>query len=253
MFEKENFYDNDSLLKEAQGLKLLQNCIEKTLECKLKIPKLYYVDKDILKLEKIPSSYASSKQMQEFGKSLANLHKVKYPLYGLDYDNYIGLSTQKNILSSTWGDFFFRFRLLYQVEMIKDKEIKKEFLEQLLKFENTIISFLDENCEYASILHGDLWAGNVLFSKKYIYLIDPAVYYGDKEVDLAMTQMFGGFSELFYSEYFKTIKVSKEYEKKKIIYNLYHYLNHYNIFGSSYLNSCKRYIKAFEKLFVTKV
>jgi fructosamine-3-kinase len=98
-------------------------------------------------------------------------------------------------------------------------------------------------------LHGDLWSGNVLFDSNQCWLIDPAVYYGDSEVDLAMTEMFGGFSNAFYHAYFQIRSRSSTYANKRTIYNLYHYLNHYNLFGDSYLSRCREGFWSIENLF----
>ena len=95
--------------------------------------------------------------------------------------------------------------------------------------------------------HGDLWSGNVLYEKS-VYLIDPAVYFGDSEVDIAMSEMFGDFSSHFYKAYDALLPLSDEYSTKKKIYNLYHYLNHYNLFGISYLDSCINYFKVLKQL-----
>ncbi|WP_320033868.1 fructosamine kinase family protein [Halarcobacter sp.] len=248
MFIKTNPYDNDSLIKESRGLELLDKYITTAKNCHLNIPHIYSVTKQELTLEKIIHNYSNKTQMEVFGYSLAKLHQLKFNSYGLDYDNFIGLSEQKNIISNNWGDFFFEYRLLFQVEKIENKIIREDFLTILYKQKEKIINFLNTNTDYASIVHGDLWSGNVLFSNK-IYLIDPAVYFADREVDIAMTQLFGGFSSEFYKIYSDTLPLSKEYNNKKIIYNTYHYLNHYNLFGLSYLNDCKNGFSFIDKLF----
>ncbi|MCB1581549.1 MAG: fructosamine kinase family protein [Xanthomonadales bacterium] len=92
-------------------------------------------------------------------------------------------------------------------------------------------------------MHGDLWSGNVMFDKEHVWLIDPAVYFGDSEADIAMTEMFGGFSSEFYLAYQSVRPLTDAYPTKRLIYNLYHYLNHYNLFGASYLSPCLRAIQ----------
>jgi len=151
-------------------------------------------------------------------------------------DNFIGLNYQKNIYLKNWGEFFCEYRLREQIKMLSNSFLRDEFSKIL---DNSIlVDYLNENCASASLVHGDLWSGNVMFSQKGVYLIDLAVYYGDCEVDLAMTEMFGGFSSNFYEIYNKHLAISAEYSRKKVFYNLYHYLNHYNLFGNAYLKGC---------------
>ncbi len=246
IFTKQNNTNyKNSLIKEKEGLLLLQEALKDNPY--LKIPKIFNADEKTLKIEKI-DSYQSSKELsRDLGMGLGILHKKAYDSYGLDNDNYIGLNPQKNILSKNWGEFFINYRLLSQVELIRDQNIKKEFRSILQNSRKKLESFLNENCGHPSLLHGDLWSGNVLYSKKSVYLIDPAVYYGDREADIAMTQMFGGFSKEFYESYSEIYSLSKLYGEKKIIYNLYHYLNHYNLFGGSYFYDCREGFEFIEK------
>jgi fructosamine-3-kinase len=167
------------------------------------------------------------------------MHKKVYEHYGYDQDNYIGLNPQKNTFSNNWGNFFIEYRLRYQLSLIQNSSIKDHFNDILNSNHRKIENFLNESTKHPSILHGDLWNGNVIFGSNKVYIIDPAVYYGDREVDLAMTQMFGGFDKNFYDAYKKEYPYSKQYDIKKVIYNLYHYLNHYNLFGNGYLGGCE--------------
>ena len=238
IFKKQNNSNyKDSLIREKEGLILLQEALKENPY--LKTPKIISADENTLEIEKIDSFSSTKKLSKDFGRGLATLHKKAYGYYGLGGDNYIGFNPQKNILSKNWGEFFINYRLLFQIELIKDKNIKNGFKSILQNSHKKLESFLNENCDHPSLVHGDLWSGNVLYSKDSVYLIDPAVYYGDREVDIAMTQMFGGFSKEFYERYNETYPLSKVYNEKKIIYNLYQYLNHYNLFGSGYLHECR--------------
>ena len=152
MFLKHNSFDNDSLIKEAKGLILLKESIAKTEACTIKIPQIYSVKKDKLKLQKIESFKPSKALLEEFGLSLAMLHMLKFPFYGLEYDNYIGLSVQKNRKTINWGEFFYTNRLLFQVEMIKDEQIKEEFLTKLKSSKEQLIKYLNSNVKHSSIL-----------------------------------------------------------------------------------------------------
>ena len=124
--------------------------------------------------------------------------------------------------------------------MIRDDSLRHHFQKILDSCKSDLVECLNAHCQHYSLLHGDLWAGNVLYDSKDVWVIDPAVYFGDSEADLAMTEMFGGFSSTFYQAYQSVRPLTSVYETKKIIYNLYHYLNHYNLFGSGYLSACEQ-------------
>jgi len=243
IFIKSNPFDNDSLIKEVKGLNLIKENLLKSNNNYLKIPEIISVNKNEIQMKNIETSFENKNLIENLALGLAKLHEQKNRFYGLEYDNYIGLNPQKNIISNNWGEFFTKFRLAYQISLIKDKEIKQDFENFLDENLKKIEKFLNETTSYASLVHGDLWSGNVLFSKDDVYLIDPAVYYADREVDIAMTELFGGFNNTFYEIYNTYLPLSKSYNIKKIIYNLYHYLNHYNLFGNSYLNSCVSSLK----------
>ena len=247
IFEKRNETQfEDALFKEVDGLNLLSEALE--FQDQIVTPQIHYVDKKQLQLEKIQSQIRTKKSSSILGKTLANMHKKVYKHYGYDQDNYIGLNPQKNIISDNWGSFFIKYRLGYQISIIDDQNTKNIFTDILNSNHKKIETFLNENTKHPSILHGDLWSGNVMYAEDKIYLIDPAVYYGDREVDLAMTQMFGGFDKAFYDAYEKEYPLCVEYGRKKVIYNLYHYLNHYNLFGRGYLGGCEDGFELIEKL-----
>ncbi len=237
---------SDALLKEADGLshlkvKLAQHNIP------IKIPHIYSVDEQHLVLEHINHRGGSKQQWQQFGSALAQLHLLKEKTLGWHENNYIGLNPQNNITAGDWGTFFVEKRLAYQVGLIKDSKTKKQFKNKLSSIQQPLITFLNENWAFHSFLHGDLWSGNVLFDETAAWLIDPAVYCGDAEADLAMTELFGGFPAVFYQAYTEISPLSKHYALKKVIYNLYHQLNHYNLFGTGYLSACEQAITAIKK------
>ncbi|MGA1932245.1 fructosamine kinase family protein [Arcobacter sp. YIC-464] len=247
-FIKHNNTDfNDALLKEVEGLKLLDKVLKKQNNKFINIPKIINYDENHIELQKIENLISNDELSINLACGLALLHKNENEQFGFDTDNYIGLNKQINSYSNNWGEFFFEYRLMYQINLIKDNDIKSVFLNRLEKHKDKLLMLLN-TCKKASLVHGDLWSGNVLYSKDSVYLIDPAVYYADREVDIAMTRIFGGFDDKFYEYYNKTYPLSKEYLKKEPIYNLYHYLNHYNLFGSSYLSSCENIISFIENL-----
>ena len=133
---------------------------------------------------------------------------------------------------------FFKYRLLYQAQLGKSSGWFTEELESILfSKEKLIKDFLAEGPSEASLLHGDLWSGNVFWSNDGPALIDPAVYYGSREADLAMTELFSGFSRDFYQAYEKVFPMISGYQKRREVLNLYHLMNHANLFAGTYINS----------------
>lgn len=227
----------DALLQEAHGLKLLRE------HCKgtgLQVPTVLYVDEHQLKLPRIQGVAPSDKQQACLGRGLARLHALPQRCFGLSHNNYIGLNIQKNTLTMSWGEFFYEYRLGYQVELIDSSALKRTFKQTLARVKNRLIHFLNSRCSQPSLVHGDLWSGNVMYDPEGgVWLIDPAVYFADSEVDVAMTEMFGGFGGAFYRAYESERPLSVDYPTKRAIFNLYHYLNHFNLFGESYLTGCE--------------
>ncbi|MEX2442151.1 MAG: fructosamine kinase family protein [Alkalispirochaeta sp.] len=184
-----------------------------------------------------------------FGRDLALLHRTnRSPRCGFFHDNHIGATEQPNGWMVGWHEFFGERRLLFQVELARKHgraDVAMEHgVRSLIKRLPELIPDLDEGG--ASILHGDLWGGNYMVSEdNEPVLIDPAVYYGHREADLAMTELFGGFSSAFYRAYQAEWPLVPGYEQRRDIYNLYHLLNHLNLFGGSYAGSCRAIIRRF--------
>lgn len=220
-------------INEANGLKELAKANVIT------IPKVIYVDDEIILLDAISTGKKKSNFFEDFGRKFAQLHKFTHIEYGFYEDNYIGSNPQINIASdeekNNWVNFFFNKRLKFQFDLAERKgfvtdELRKIFSKLEDKIEDII--YTDEK---PSLLHGDLWGGNFIVDENgYACLIDPAVYYGNREADLAMTKLFGGFDSNFYSAYKEEFPLPSGYEYRENIYKLYHILNHLNLFGSSY-------------------
>jgi len=157
------------------------------------------------------------------GRMLAALHRHTGPRFGWARDNYIGLSPQENGWCDDWAQFWRERRLRPQL----DRAGLRADLEK-------IDGLLEGHHPAASLLHGDLWSGNAGFTREGPVVFDPAVYYGDRETDLAMTELFGGFAPEFYAAYETEWPLDKGYPRRKHLYNLYHLLNHLNLFGGGY-------------------
>jgi len=162
---------------------------------------------------------------------LAKLHRQTAPRFGWHCDNWIGGTPQINTWHDDWAAFFRECRIQPQLELAR----KNGFLIQFSSWE-----LLKDHRPEPSLLHGDLWSGNAGFIDEGPVIFDPAVYYGDREADLAMTELFGGFPREFYASYQKIYPLDAGYEQRKHLYNLYHLLNHLNLFGSGYLRQVEQ-------------
>ncbi|WP_455223250.1 fructosamine kinase family protein [Kaarinaea lacus] len=178
--------------------------------------------------------------MEQLGHDLANMHRVIQEQFGWHRDNTIGSTPQINTPSVEWVAFYRERRLGFQYQLAAEHGHR-----QLLRRGELLMSGLDKFfIDYqpkASLLHGDLWSGNYAIDDDGRPVIfDPAVYYGDREADMAMTELFGGFSQRFYSAYNEAYPLDNGYRVRKTLYNLYHVLNHLNLFGGGYLGQVER-------------
>jgi fructosamine-3-kinase len=169
------------------------------------------------------------------GRGLAAQHRTTAETFGLDHDNFCGSNAQINTPTDDWVTFFGERRLGYQMELVRSRGRlpgrRGDRLENLIA---QLGNWLPSHPP-ASLLHGDLWGGNWLVTAMgEPALIDPAVYYGHREADLAFTELFGGFPAAFYQAYQSAWPLDPGYEERKPLYNLYHLLNHLNLFGESY-------------------
>jgi fructosamine-3-kinase len=182
---------------------------------------------------------------QEMGKQLAKMHH--YPItkdevkFGWDLNNTIGSTPQINDWMSDWTEFFAKNRIGYQLQLAKRKGGHFPNGEALIA---AIPEILANHQPQPSLVHGDLWGGNADFtSNGEPTIFDPATYIGDREVDLAMTELFGGFPSEFYRGYEAEFPLNPGYQRRKILYNLYHILNHFNLFGGSYASQANSMMK----------
>jgi protein-ribulosamine 3-kinase len=156
--------------------------------------------------------------------------------FGLDEDNYIGNNPQENGWIASWPEFFVERRLKPQIQLgVRNGLIDQNFQYDLLKLCDVIFHQLSSEHHIPALLHGDLWSGNVLFNtQNQPVLIDPAVYFGVAEAELAFTELFGGFTRDFYDAYQAILPIPYGYQEQKHFYNLYHMLNHLNLFGGMF-------------------
>ena len=198
-----------------------------------------------LVLSFINENAPSKHYWKKLGQQLAGLHRVTNNFYGLDHNNYIGSLRQSNKQDESWVQFFIEQRLQVQVKLASDSGlIELEWLKKFESFYTRLPSLIPE--EQPSLLHGDLWSGNVMVNEKGDpCLIDPAVYFGHREADLAMTQLFEMFNREFYSSYEDGFPLLPGHSERVDIYNLYPLLVHLNLFGPAYLNSIKTIVRKF--------
>jgi protein-ribulosamine 3-kinase len=177
------------------------------------------------------------------GSALALLHSVRGESFGWPRDNYIGSTPQINRRSSSWSEFWRDSRLAPQLELAGKNGLGAGLLRKGERLLGALPGLLSRHAPSASLLHGDLWSGNAGFlADGAPVLFDPAVYRGDREADLAMTELFGGFPRNFYSAYAEIAPLGEGYAARKTLYNLYHVLNHANLFGGGYALQAERMI-----------
>lgn len=219
---------NQQLVNEGRELTLLR----KTIHTPAVLGSCEYC----LILEWINAAHNPNMQSQ-MGSELAKLHQNTGDYFGFGFDNKIGQTPQPNGVGkniNNWADFYWQYRLLHQIELANQgRLITPTDYQQLLDIKHKLPSLLSKDIK-PSLLHGDLWSGNVLSGKNQPYFIDTASYYGHREIDFALTFMFGGFDDNFYQSYNETYPLDSGFNERKPLYMLYHYLNHLNIFGSGY-------------------
>lgn len=228
---------------EARGLQLIEqtSCIKTPQVLLSKI----IVDKQFLVLEYIEPGVRAKSFWIDFGTALAKLHKNTNKHFGLDHDNYIGSLRQSNLKHDGWVEFFILCRLEPQIKMVRDAgRIGQSCIRCFDSLFNKLRNIFPE--ERPALLHGDLWSGNFMIGRKGDpVLIDPAVYYGHREIDLAMTKLFGGFESEFYHSYNREFILEKGWEARVEICNLYPLMVHVNLFGGSYSEQVEDILRQF--------
>ncbi len=211
--------------------------IHRTRTIRVPLPICYGRDENSawLVLEYLHLRSAHPANSSELGVQLAAMHRVTTPQFGWNRHNTIGQTPQVNTYTANWTDFWRKYRLGYQLDLAEKNGHHGKLQKLGERLLVNLDSFLAGTAPQPSLLHGDLWSGNHAFDDDgKPVLFDPAVYYGDRETDIAMTELFGGFSNDFYSAYQHEYPLDSGYNVRKLIYNLYHILNHLNLFGSGY-------------------
>jgi fructosamine-3-kinase len=219
---------------EAEGLAALKKAGA------VRVPEVYDVGSDVdgayIEMERFELERGTERAAAVLGEQLAALHRHTADLHGWHRDNTIGPTPQHNPQTNDWVAFFREHRLVYQLDLAA----RNGYTGELQDLGNRLAERLEDLFEgydpAASLLHGDLWAGNWGVADGVPVIFDPAVYYGDRETDIAMTRLFGGFGDAFYREYERALPLEAGSAERLELYKLYHVLNHLNLFGSGYLD-----------------
>ena len=221
------------LNSEAEGLKAISNTNS------LKTPRIFAKGESEnfawLALEFVSLRTPDSNCAIKMGESLAAMHQNQNDFHGWHSNNWIGANKQRNSFLNDWPKFFKEFRLLPQLNQALDNNLDTSVFDNGQLLLEEISKLFTNYYPDPSLLHGDLWAGNWASDLEGNPIaFDPACYYGDRETDIAMTELFAGFHQDFYDAYNSANPIDKGYIDRKSVYNLYHILNHFNIFGVSY-------------------
>lgn len=216
---------------------------------KVGVPSVLLVDQfesqALLLLEYVHPKSANSQDFYQLGVHLAKLHSITHFHFGFKSNNFIGSLTQNNEPHHQWIPFYVQNRLEPQLKMARQLDLLDTFEVPCV---DQLINGLEQrigNCK-PSLLHGDLWSGNYIISSNgQPYFIDPAVYYGHREVDLAMTRLFGGFGDAFYHAYYEIWPKEAGEEERIELYQLYYLLLHLNLFGKSYKPAVIRILRKY--------
>ena len=197
-----------------------------------------------LVLEWLPLCSGHAAGDRILGRQLAAMHRIEQPYYGWTQDNFIGSTPQCNDPADNWYAFWKTQRLGFQLELAAQNGFGGRLQRDGDRLCDRLDAFFDAYRPQPALLHGDLWDGNHAMDESgQPVIFDPASYYGDREADLAMTELFGGFGADFYAAYNESYPLDPGYSTRKTLYNLYHILNHLNLFGGGYLSQAEAMIQ----------
>ncbi len=230
---------SDMFAREAEGLEALAEAEGP------RVPRPLLIGEDFLLLEDLQPAPRQPAYWQAFGRQLAQLHATVGPHFGFEHDNYLGSTPQPNPPTEDGCVFFAQHRLHYQARMARDAGlISAEVTSRVVSLAGRLPELVPE--QPPSLIHGDLWSGNAMTGPEgEPALIDPAVHYGWAEAELGMTALFGGFPETFYQAYEDQRPLVPGWRDRLSLYNLYHLLNHLNLFGRSYLGRVQSVLRRY--------
>lgn len=181
----------------------------------------------------------------KFGEQLALMHRSSQEKFGWSQDNTIGSTKQVNTLCADWVNFWAKYRLNYQLTLAASKGCGSRLISLGEELIERVPDFFSNYQPEVSLLHGDLWGGNFSTDTNGNPVIyDPATYFGDRETDIAMTELFGGFGQDFFQSYNATWSLDDGYQSRRDLYNVYHILNHFVLFGGGYAHQAERMISS---------
>jgi fructosamine-3-kinase len=231
----------DMFAAEAEGL------LELAKPGVIRVPKVlgYGVEGNqaFIEIERLELAPATAHVETQFGEQLAALHRTTAEQFGWRRDNTIGLTPQHNNQTDDWVTFFREQRLEFQLRLAAQNGYTGQLQEQGAQLLKRLPLFFKDHDPVPVLLHGDLWAGNWGCCDDEPVIFDPAVYYGDRETDIAMTKLFGGFGSKFYAAYEAVSPLAPGHHERCDLYQLYHVLNHLNLFGSAYLGRAQQLIR----------
>jgi fructosamine-3-kinase len=227
-------------LKEADGLNALRKASSIKVPDVIKAGELK--GQQFLVMECIETGKAGKNFFHQFGRQVAALHQNTNPVFGWHTDNYMGSLAQKNLFTDSWASFYTNCRLLPLTKILNDRG---SFSLAEVKHTEILCGKLHQFFppEKPALLHGDLWSGNFMVGaddKAAVY--DPAVYYGHREMDIAMTRLFGGFSTAFYEAYNEVFPLENGWQQRMPLAQLYPLLVHAVLFGGGYVSNCRSVI-----------
>jgi protein-ribulosamine 3-kinase len=229
----------DMFVREAEGLAAL------SMPGGPVLPQVYLAGPDFLLLEDLAPAARRPDYWPTFGAQLATLHEHSNPDFGFFHDNYLGSTPQPNPWTEDGHIFFGQHRLLYQARLArKGGLLGQDDVRQVEQLASRLPRLIP--AQPASLLHGDLWSGNAISDRHGApAIIDPAAHYGWGEAELAMTALFGAFPEDFYRAYTERRTLEPDYQDRFDLYNLYHLLNHLNLFGTGYLGQVRAVLRRY--------
>ena len=237
---------SDMFLREAESLEELR----KAANGQLLVPEVFAAKEvdaspGFLVLEYLESGYGKTNSDESLGRGLAAIHKYKAEKFGFHHDNYCGSTPQNNSWKSNWIEFFRDNRLHFLLELIqRERPLSAGEFKVYERLLVKIPEWVPEESGPA-LIHGDLWSGNYMNTTNGPALIDPASYYANREMEMGIMTMFGGFSQRFYSAYNEAYPLPSGWRERNHLYQLYHFLNHYYLFGGDYRSQALQIAKSY--------